>query len=134
VRSPPDAERQAVAAAVTVREVETDSELEQAASLRAEAYYEDQVRRSCRSHTHSPTSSRKPTWLITLTTPCAHAPPPPPPLLQVHNRFVDSFKKQFKEQESRCVRGRIHERRKLNFACLVAMHEVSEGATLPAAT
>lgn len=47
-------------------------------------------------------------------------------LRQVHNRFVDSFKKQFMEQESRCVRGRIHERRKLNFACLVAMHEVSE--------
>ena len=45
-------------------------------------------------------------------------------LRQVHNRFVDSFKKPVMEQESRCVRGRIHERRKLNFACLVAMHEV----------
>ena len=44
MRSLPDSEREAVAAAVTVREVDTDGELEQAASLRAEAYYEDQVR------------------------------------------------------------------------------------------
>jgi hypothetical protein len=58
-----------MAALVTVREVDTDGELEQAAILRAEAYYEDQL----------------------------------------HNRFVDSFKRQFKEQVrvpfNQCVCG-----------------------------
>lgn len=58
VRSLPDAEREAVAAAVTVREVDTDGELEQVASLRAEAYYEDQVRWSSRNHTRSTVVSK----------------------------------------------------------------------------